>query len=156
MMKNSLILFFTIIGLTISAQQEAPPQGINYQAVIYSDNDNNQPALNNLGQILWNQDITVKFAIYQGEDNPVMVYNEFHSTTTDEFGMVSLVIGQGQIEGTQLFESINWEGGSHFLRVDVDQNAGLDFTPMSYQKLWSVPYALYSCLLYTSPSPRDR
>ena len=45
-MKKTLILFFTIIGLTLSAQQEAPPQGINYQAVVYSDNGNNQPGLN--------------------------------------------------------------------------------------------------------------
>jgi hypothetical protein len=47
-------------------------------------------------------------------------------------------------QGTQLFETINWGGGSHFLRVDVDKNAGINFESMSYQKLWSVPYALYS------------
>ena len=143
-MKKILFTFFTIIGLTLSAQQEAPPQGINYQAVVYSDNGNNQPGLNNPGQVLWNKDITLRFAVYQGEDNPILVYEELHAITTDEFGMVSLVIGNGVPQGTQLFETINWGGGSHFLRVDVDKNAGVNFAPMSYQKLWSVPYALYS------------
>ena len=143
-MKNLLTLFSLIIGLTLSAQQEAPPQGINYQAVVYSDNGNNQPGLNNPGQVLWNKDITLRFAVYQGEDNPILVYEELHAITTDEFGMVSLVIGNGVPQGTQLFETINWGGGSHFLRVDVDKNAGVNFAPMSYQKLWSVPYALYS------------
>ena len=143
-MKKTLFLFFTIIGLTLSAQQEAPPQGINYQAVVYSDNGNNQPGLNNPGQVLWNKDITLRFAVYQGEDNPILVYEELHAITTDEFGMVSLVIGQGVPQGTQLFETINWGTGPHFLRVDVDKNAGINFESMSYQKLWSVPYALYS------------
>ena len=143
-MKKTLFTLFTIIGLTAFAQQEAPPHGINYQAVVYSDNGNNQPGLNNPGQVLWNKDITLRFAVYQGEDNPILVYEELHAITTDEFGMVSLVIGQGVPQGTQLFETINWGGGSHFLRVDVDKNAGVNFAPMSYQKLWSVPYALYS------------
>ncbi len=143
-MKKILFTLFTIIGLTAIAQQEAPPQGINYQAVVYSDNGNNQPGLNSPGQVLWNQDITMRFAVYQGEDNPILVYEELHAITTDEFGMVSLVIGQGVPQGTQLFETINWGGGSHFLRVDVDKNAGINFESMSYQKLWSVPYALYS------------
>ena len=143
-MKKKLSLLFTIISLLGYAQQEAPPQGINYQAVVYSDNGNNQPGLNSPGQVLWNQDITMRFAVYQGEDNPILVYEELHAITTDEFGMVSLVIGNGVSQGTQLFETINWGGGSHFLRVDVDKNAGVNFAPMSYQKLWSVPYALYS------------
>ena len=40
-MKKILFTLFTIIGLSAIAQQEAPPQGINYQAVVYSDNGNN-------------------------------------------------------------------------------------------------------------------
>ena len=143
-MKKTLFTLFAILGLTAFAQQEAPPQGINYQAVVYSDNGNSQPGINSPGQVLWNHDITMRFSIYQGSDNPVMVYQEMHAITTDEFGMVSLIIGEGVPQGTQLFETINWGGGSHFLRVDVDKNAGINFESMSYQKLWSVPYALYS------------
>ena len=143
-MKNLLILFFTIFGLTLSAQQEAPPQGINYQAVVYSDNGNNQPGLNSPGQVLWNEDIGVQFSILSGSATGTVIYKETHVTSTDEFGMFDLVIGQGLVQGTQSFNMIDWGSGYHFLKVEVDKTGGTDYVEMSNQQLWSVPYALYS------------
>ena len=138
-MKNLLILFFTIIGLTLSAQQESPPQGINYQAVIYSDNGNNQPGLNSPGQVLWNEDIGVQFSILSGSATGTVIYKETHATSTDEFGMFDLVIGQGLVQGTQSFNMIDWGSGYHFLKVEVDKTGGTDYVEMSNQQLWSVP-----------------
>tara|TARA_B110000285_G_scaffold231004_1_gene298670 strand:+ start:332 stop:1660 length:1329 start_codon:yes stop_codon:yes gene_type:complete len=143
-MKKTLFLFFTIIGLTLSAQQEAPPQGINYQAVVYSDNGNNQPGLNSPGQVLWNEDIGVQFSILSGSSTGTVIYKETHATSTDEFGMFDLVIGQGLVQGTQSFNMIDWGSGYHFLKVEVDKTGGTDYVEMSNQQLWSVPYALYS------------
>ncbi|MDC0460514.1 hypothetical protein OAM07_07135 [Crocinitomicaceae bacterium] len=143
-MKNIIILFFTIFGLTLSAQQEAPPQGINYQAVVYSDNGNNQPGLNSPGQVLWNEDIGVQFSILSGSATGSVIYKETHATSTDEFGMFDLVIGQGLVQGTQSFNMIDWGSGYHFLKVEVDKTGGTDYIEMSNQQLWSVPYALYS------------
>jgi len=143
-MKKTLILFFTIIGLTLSAQQEAPPQGINYQAVVYSDNGNNQPGLNSPGQVLWNEDIGVQFSILSGSSTGTVIYKETHATSTDEFGMFDLVIGQGLVQGTQSFNLIDWGSGYHFLKVEVDKSGGTNYVEMSNQQLWSVPYALYS------------
>ena len=143
-MKNLLILFFTIIGLTLFAQQEAPPQGINYQAVVYSDNGNNQPGLNSPGQVLWNEDIGVQFSILSGSATGTVIYKETHVTSTDEFGMFDLVIGQGLVQGTQSFNMIDWGSGYHFLKVEVDKTGGTNYVEMSNQQLWSVPYALYS------------
>ena len=65
-MKKTLLLLFFLLALSLIAQQEAPPQGINYQAVVYSDNGNNQPGLNSPGQVLWNEDIGVQFSILSG------------------------------------------------------------------------------------------
>ena len=144
-MKNTLILFFTIIGLTLSAQQEAPPQGINYQAVVYANNNNtSQPGLDAPGQVLWNEDIGVQFSILSGSATGTVIYKETHSTSTDEFGMFDLVIGQGLVQGTQSFNMIDWGSGYHFLKVEVDKTGGTDYVEMSNQQLWSVPYALYS------------
>jgi len=143
-MKNILLLIFTIIGLTLSAQQEAPPQGINYQAVVYSDNGNNQPGINSPGQILWNEDIGVQFSILSGSSTGTVIYKETHATSTDEFGMFDLVIGQGLVQGTQSFNLIDWGSGYHFLKVEVDKSGGTNYVEMSNQQLWSVPYALYS------------
>ena len=143
-MKNILLLIFTIIGLTLSAQQEAPPQGINYQAVVYSDNGNNQPGINSPGQVLWNEDIGVQFSILSGSSTGTVIYKETHATSTDEFGMFDLVIGQGLVQGTQSFNLIDWGSGYHFLKVEVDKSGGTNYVEMSNQQLWSVPYALYS------------
>ena len=131
-------------GLILSAQQEAPPQGINYQAVVYSDNGNNQPGLNSPGQVLWNEDIGVQFSILSGSATGTVIYKETHATSTDEFGMFDLVIGQGLVQGTQSFNMIDWGSGYHFLKVEVDKTGGTDYVEMSNQQLWSVPYALYS------------
>ena len=143
-MKKTLFTLFTIIGLTLFAQQEAPPQGINYQAVVYSDNGNNQPGLNSPGQVLWNEDIGVQFSILSGSSTGTVIYKETHATSTDEFGMFDLVIGQGLVQGTQSFNLIDWGSGYHFLKVEVDKSGGTNYVEMSNQQLWSVPYALYS------------
>ena len=143
-MKKTLFTLFTIIGLTAFAQQEAPPQGINYQAVVYSDNGNNQPGLNSPGQVLWNEDIGVQFSILSGSATGTVIYKETHATSTDEFGMFNLVIGQGLVQGTQSFNMIDWGSGYHFLKVEVDKTGGTHYVEMSVQQLWSVPYALYS------------
>ena len=133
-MKKTLILFFTLIGLTLSAQQEAPPQGINYQAVVYSDNGNNQPGLDAPGQVLWNEDIGVQFSILSGSATGTVIYKETHATSTDEFGMFDLVIGQGLVQGTQSFNMIDWGSGYHFLKVEVDKTGGTDYVEMSNQQ----------------------
>ena len=112
--------------------------------MVYSDNGNNQPGLNSPGQVLWNEDIGVQFSILSGSATGAIIYKETHATSTDEFGMFDLVIGQGLVQGTQSFNMINWGSGYHFLKVEVDKTGGTDYVEMSNQQLWSVPYALYS------------
>jgi hypothetical protein len=143
MKKILLTLIICITSATFIVAQ-APPQGINYQAIVYSDNGNNQPGLNSPGQVLWDAPIGVRFVILAGSANGTEVYKETHSTTTDAFGMFSLVIGQGNQVGTNSFSAINWGSGYHFLKVEIDKNGGSNYTTMSNQQLWSVPYALYS------------
>ena len=85
-MRN--ILFILSIFLFAQAGfTQAPPQGINYQAVVYSDNGNNQPGLNVPGQLLLNTSIRVRFSIIENSANGTEVYQESHTTTTDAFGM---------------------------------------------------------------------
>jgi hypothetical protein len=143
-MKKIAILF-TLIFVNISILlAQAPPQGINYQAVVYSDNGNNQPGLNVPGQVLRNRNIRVRFTIIQNASNGMVVYKESHATTTDAFGMFSLVIGEGTQESISAFSAINWAAGKHFLKVEIDKNGSTNYVTMSNQQLLSVPYALYS------------
>ncbi len=142
-MKNSIIILSILLFAQIGFSQ-APPQGINYQAVVYSDNGNNQPGLNVPGQLLLKKSIRVRFTIIANATNGNEVYKESHATTTDAFGMFSLVIGQGTQESSSSFQNINWGAGNHFLKVEIDKSGGTNYITLSNQQLWSVPYALYS------------
>jgi hypothetical protein len=142
-MKNIFLLLF-IAFITNLGFSQAPPQGINYQAVVYSDNGENEPGLNVPGQVLRNKNIRVRFTIIQNATNGTQVYKESHTKTTDAFGMFSLVIGQGVQEGSNAFANINWGAGIHFLKVEIDKRGGTNYVTMSNQQLLSVPYALYS------------
>ena len=88
--------------------------GINYKAVIKDAS----------GNIVANDLIVIEFEI---ENESQILYRETHTPTTNENGVVVLVIG----EGTTIFgdfSDIEWNADNHYLTV---------------------------CLLYTSPSPRD-
>jgi hypothetical protein len=142
---KQLFTFFTILfANTINLFAQAPPQGINYQAVIYMDGNDSQPGTNISGQLLVNQNITVQFSILKSSITGPIVYKEIHHVETDEFGMFSLIIGQGNAIGTSAFPAIDWASDNYFLNVELDKKAGTDFKIMSTQQLWSVPYSLYS------------
>jgi hypothetical protein len=144
-MKYNLIrLIVLLIGINTYAQQEAPPQGINYQAVIYSNENSELPGLDASNMLLANTNISVRFSILIGTNTGTEIYSETHATNTDNFGVISLIIGKGNQTSASTFETINWGAGYHFLKVDIDKNGGNDFKTMSTQQLWSVPYSLYS------------
>ena len=72
-----------------------------------------------------------------------MAYRESHFPSTNEFGLVNLVIGSGS-NTAGVFDSINWGTNSFFLRVELDQNGGTNYTTLGTSQLLSVPYALYA------------
>lgn len=144
-MKNRLIQFlFIFCSFWGLSQGQAPPQGINYQAVVYDVGGTAMPGVDAFDLILANQSISVRFTIYRNAPNGQMVYCEAHSTTTDPYGMVNLVIGKGFPLYGLIFEDIDWGSGYHFLKVEIDKNAGTDYVPISNNQFWSVPYALYA------------
>lgn len=124
-MRYALSIGFSLICIIgLSAQT---PQGFNYQAV----------ARDAVGQPRLNVPVAVKFSILQGSVNGPVLYSESHNTQTNNFGLFTLVIGQGlPLSGN--FNTINWGGGSLFIRVEIDNQLS-GTTP-----LLSVPYALYA------------
>ena len=113
---KQLIIFCTILfASTINLLAQAPPQGINYQAVVYMDGSESQPGTNISGQLLTKQNITVQFSIIQSSVSGTVVYKEIHQVETDEFGMFSLIIGQGNSNGTSAFPAIDWGADIYFL-----------------------------------------
>ena len=128
-MKQTLLTTALIIA-TVLAYAQAP-QGINYQAVVRDAGGNE----------LANQAVSLRMTIL--ENNTSTVYQETHSATTNGFGLVNLVIGQGSaIQGA--FNAIDWSTGNYFAQTEVDVTGGTNYALMGSQQLMSVPYALYA------------
>jgi uncharacterized protein (TIGR02145 family) len=144
MKKIALTLFSLVFAITLLAQQ-APPQGINYQAMVYVPYSNQQVGVNSAGQIPANtKQVVVKFTLEEGNNGPV-IYEETLTDTTDQYGLLNAVIGTGTPTSNSpgLFNQIDWSQGDPYLRVSITLTQ-YNSTVSSYQKLWSVPYALYA------------
>lgn len=128
-MKTILTSFFVLLCyLTALAQA---PEGLNYQAVARDGN----------GSLLTNTGVTVRFTLHSGSPTGAVAYAETHATSTNDFGLFSLVIGSGSAtQGT--FNNINWGGFAFFLQVEMD--AGSGYVDLGTTQLMSVPYALYA------------
>ena len=89
-LKRVIALIVINFNLFLFAQT---PEGINYQAVILNPKGEELPGADNSRSPLVNQIICLRFKIIK----PVAVveYQETQLTTTDEFGMVNVVIGTG-------------------------------------------------------------
>ena len=130
-MKNFL-LFSIAVGLSIFSFAQAP-QLINYQAVIRDAT----------GQVVQNKNVSLRLSIHEKYSVGIMVYEEEHTVTTNDYGLVNLHIGNG-VNKTGLLSNVNWGGDVHVLKISVDQNGGSAFEVMGYAQLVSVPYALYA------------
>ena len=91
---KKLLLSISIVLTSVLAYAQAP-QGINYQAVVRDAGGNE----------LVNQAVSLRMTIL--ENNTTTVYQETHSATSNGFGLVNIVIGQGT--ATQgAFNAIDW------------------------------------------------
>jgi len=122
MKKLLLCLSLFVVTSSLFAQQ-----GINYKAIV-TDN----------GAVLQNQAVQVQFSILR--DGTTLEYQETHSTTTDENGIIILNIGEGTaVSG--LYNSIHWYA-PQFLKVEIDTGGGyVDFGTTEFK---TVPYAIYA------------
>ena len=123
-----LLFLFVLISSTTLAQN-----GINYQGAA-TDSD---------GAKLVDQNISLRTSVLQGGIDGTTSYSEIHNTTTDQFGLFNVVIGQGEVV-SGVFDSISWGVDVHFLKVELDAIGGTDYSLVSTTQMMSVPYALYA------------
>jgi len=138
-MKKLLTLALVCLAYATSFGQNVP-QGIAYQAVAVKDGAYSV-AGQNPQAIYWsNKDIKVRFTIFDTYPNGSSQYSEVHTTSTDEYGVFNLIIGQGSgLSGD--FTTIPWELGDAHLQVEIDFENTNTFTLTALEKFWSVPYA---------------
>ena len=127
----------------MSVMTFAQNNGITYQAVIYSTNGESVPGVKNTSAPLANQSICLQFNII--DDTSQTEYQEKTTVTTDEFGMVNLIIGNGTQTGgyASSFDGIVWANSKKSLKVSLDQSGSCsNFSEISNQLLTYVPFAL--------------
>jgi len=136
------LFLFSILSFQIQAQV---PQGINYQAV----------ARNASGSVVVNQSFNVKASVISGTSTGTTQWEETHAITTNQFGLFTIVIGQGtRTGGAQTnFSDINWATENYYLKIETDISGS--YTDMGTTQLVSVPYALLAEKTVTQPALGD-
>ena len=119
-MKHTIFFLAALFSILGAAAQ--PPDAFNYQAVL-RDADGNIRANETVGLII----------NINHEENTF--FTEAHNVTTNDFGLVNLVIGS---VNTSDFQTLNWNEGPFMLEIVVNG------TTMGESELLSVPYALQS------------
>ncbi|PNQ73641.1 hypothetical protein C1T31_04700 [Hanstruepera neustonica] len=120
--------------------------GISYQAVIIDNNPQEIPGVDVPSNNLPNTPLQVQFSII--DNNGSVEYQETHSTTTDAYGMIHLMIGHGQ-SSINAFNQIYWNN-EKFLKVEIDLNDGNGWIEFSYQELTYIPYVKHREIIATS------
>ena len=108
------------------------PNGFNYQAI----------ARDATGAILPNRSVSIRFTLTNGLGG-IIVYQEAHQITTNQFGLFTLNVGSGSPEIGD-FSTIDWSTTQGWLQVAMDTEGGSSFVDMGTSQLLSVPYALYA------------
>ncbi|HOY07197.1 MAG TPA: tail fiber domain-containing protein [Saprospiraceae bacterium] len=137
-MKKSLILQTLLFCCTILSAQQIP-DAISYQGIIRNTD----------GTVLAGQPVTMRFTITEITATGNQIYREKHTPTTNEFGLVTLQVGRGQVDfGT--FSTIPWASNAKFLKVEVDPTGGNSFIELGSEELKSVPFA-FAARTVTNP-----
>jgi len=128
--KATFIIIMSCIYLTGYAQS---PQGFNYQAVAHNAD----------GSPMGNTTVGVKITLEDASH--VAYYSETHAASTNAQGVFSIIIGNGNRVGNNLFENIPWSKGDVSLKLEVDPLGGTAYAQVgNIIPLQAVPYALYA------------
>lgn len=133
-MNRILYLLLFIFSSTTIFAQDAPPQAVCYQAV----------ATDAQGSELMAADLSIRATVLKGSPTGQVVYQEIQQTSTDDFGLFNINIGEGSLVGGDAFSEIDWGADTYFLKMEMDPVAGNNFVELGTSQILSVPYALFS------------
>ncbi|MBQ4820605.1 tail fiber domain-containing protein [Aquimarina sp. MMG016] len=107
-------------------------QNFNYQAVVRDA----------AGDPVVNQSVGVLVRIIEGSPSGSVVYNEVHTVTSNDQGVITFLVGGGTSGAN--FQAINWSTQNQWIDVQVDITGGTTYTQIGTSKLQFVPYAMYA------------
>jgi hypothetical protein len=142
---KNLLAFFLFNSLTLICEAQAQNLSIPFQGV----------AKDYAGNIVNQRNIYIDIALVTKEQPSVILYNELHTTKTDEWGLFSLQIGKGKwLEGMHsALSQINWSTGNHQMQLKMAIEPEAPLPTWDYKQhlinlgnssFGVVPYALYS------------
>ncbi|MBW6499686.1 MAG: tail fiber domain-containing protein [Bacteroidales bacterium] len=123
---------FILLGLFVLAFQAGAqvPEKFNYQLAVRDAQ----------GNVYASQQVSFRVSIMQGA---AVIYQESHTTQTNAYGLVNLMIGDGTpVQGSMA--AIDWGGEPKSLKVEFDPAGGSSYADLATTPLLSVPYALYA------------
>ena len=129
-MTNIKIILFLFFSINLFAQS---PKSFSFQSIVRNDQN----------ELIVNADVEVKISILQGSINGSSVYVELHEPLTNENGLLTIQIGNGNVI-SGIFNNIDWGNGPYFLKTEIDLNGAGIYSIEGTSQLLSVPYALYS------------
>lgn len=127
-MKRISIIFSIIlyVGIAMTAR------GINFSMTLLDDNGN--PAVSTTTNL--------RLSVKQGETDGADLYVETQTVTSNAYGVIHTVLGEGTPQGA-LWNDVNWALYPLYLQVErSDDNA--DYELISIMPLGAVPYSYYS------------
>lgn len=126
-----LTIIISVLSFNILLAQF--PDAISFQAIAMDQN----------GDIISNSAIGIKASIWEGGANGTIIYTEEHTLQSTALGHVNLQVGRGEpLVGQQDLDLLSWYKGNHYLEIQMDANGGIDYKPIGFVELVSVPYAL--------------
>lgn len=127
----AMLTFFAMLcNIEVKAQA---PQLFNYQGI----------ARDAKGNPLSNKTMTLKLSVLPTADATEPEYEETQTVKTNEFGLYTLQIGNGNPSFGNM-KTVKWETGNKYVRVGIDPNGGSNFVNAGTNQLLSVPYAIYA------------
>ena len=130
----------------VLAQKIGNLNGIYYQAVAVDETGKEIVGTDISGKPLYNKAIGVRFAITKGLNGPVQ-WEETHTTTTDKFGLFTLIIGKGTSTGAAPYPrmlDIPWIEADQYLKVELAIKNDGNYKLVSNQQFMAVPYSFYT------------
>ena len=129
--KLLLCLLFIVMIKTNSYAQT----GLNFQGVARSSNN----------VIIASQQISLRLSILQGSATGSVEYSETRKVTTNAQGLFAVVIGDADATSTMgSFNTINWKNTPKYLKIEMDANAGNNYTTIGTTQFQYVAYAQFA------------
>ena len=128
MKKHALTILLVVCTLLTFAQV---PQAINTQMVLRDAGGAPMPS----------ETVMLRYTMLQDSLAGTPIYQETHQTTSNQFGLINTILGEGTVVYGD-FTAIRWYDGGHYLMQELDMQDGNGFLEMGTTQLISVPYAL--------------